>query len=62
MSLELHLSELVRRHQAIDVAIATEEAHPAFDELKLHELKRKKLQLKDEIEKVKHNSLRETKH
>jgi len=53
MSLESHLTELVRRHQAIENAIATEENHPSSSDLKLHELKRKKLQLKDEIEKFK---------
>ncbi len=53
MSLELHLTELVRRHQAIETAIAMEESHLSSDDLKLHELKRKKLQLKDEIEKLK---------
>ena len=62
MSLESHLSELVRRHQAIDSAIAVEESCPAADEIKLHELKRKKLQIKDEIEKVKQGSQRVTKH
>lgn len=62
MSLELHLSELVRRHQAIDHAISSEEAHPAADGIRLHELKRKKLQLKDEIEKVRQELHRETKH
>ncbi len=62
MSLESHLTELVRRHQAIDTAIVAEEAHPSSDEIKLHELKRKKLQLKDEIEKIKHEAVRETKH
>jgi hypothetical protein len=53
MSLESHLSELVRRHQAIESAITLEENHPSADDLKLHELKRKKLLLKDEIEKLK---------
>jgi hypothetical protein len=62
MSLESHLSELVRRHQAIATAITVEEAHPAADEAKLHELKRKKLQIKDEIEKVRQESQRETRH
>ncbi len=62
MSLESHLSELVRRHQAIDHAIALEENHPAADGVRLHELKRKKLQLKDEIEKVRQGSRRVTKH
>ena len=53
MSLESHLTELVRRHQSIENAIALEESHLSSDDLKLNELKRKKLQLKDEIEKLK---------
>jgi hypothetical protein len=62
MSLESHLTELVRRHQSIENAIAAEESHPATDNLKVHELKRKKLQLKDEIEKLKHETQRVTTH
>jgi hypothetical protein len=53
MSLEAHLAELERRHQAMKLAIETEKTHPAADDLKLIELKRKKLLLKDEIEKLK---------
>ncbi len=62
MSLDSHLTELVRRHQAIESAIASEIAHPSADDLKLHELKRKKLQLKDEIEKLKHETERVLTH
>ena len=62
MSLESHLTELVRRHQEIDAAIALEEQHPSADELKLHELKRKKLQLKDEIEKLRQEAEQTTTH
>ncbi|MDE2575142.1 MAG: DUF465 domain-containing protein [Rhodospirillales bacterium] len=62
MSVESHLSELVRRHHAIEQAISAEEAHPATDELKVHELKRKKLSLKDEIERLKHPPIEETRH
>jgi len=62
MSLESHLTELLRRHQAIDTEIAENETHPSVDELKLHELKRRKLQIKDEIEKVKAEAQRATKH
>ena len=62
MSLESHLTELVRRHQAIDGRDRLEEAHPSVDDLKLHELKRKKLQLKDEIEKLKHETESATTH
>ena len=62
MSLGSHLTELVRRHQQIDNAIALEEARPSVDELKLHEMKRKKLVLKDEIEKLKHETETVTTH
>ena len=62
MSLESHLTELVRRHQAIEETIAAEEAHPSSNDLKVHELKRKKLLLKDEIEKLKHEAQLPTQH
>jgi len=52
----------VRRHQAIEQAIMAEEAHPSSDELKVHELKRKKLSLKDEIERLRGRPKEETRH
>jgi hypothetical protein len=52
--METHLAELERRHQALDKEIEIETIHPASDDLKLAELKRRKLVLKDEIEKLKH--------
>jgi hypothetical protein len=52
MSLESHLAELERRHDALDRDIAREWCHPSVDEVKLAELKRRKLQLKDEIAKL----------
>ncbi len=33
-----------------------EENHPASDDIKIHELKRKKLHLKDQIERLKHQT------
>jgi hypothetical protein len=62
MSLESHLTELVRRHQAIEHAISSEEASPSANELKVHELKRKKLVLKEEIEKLKVETKSPTQH
>jgi len=56
MSIDSHLSELVRRHQAIEEAILAEENHPASDDIKVHELKRRKLHLKDQIERLKHRA------
>lgn len=52
MSLQNHLSELERRHSALDREIEKEQIHPAPDEIKVAEMKRRKLLLKDEIAKL----------
>ena len=52
MSLQNHLSELERRHSALGREIEKELIHPASDETKVTELKRRKLSLKDEITKL----------
>ncbi|HEY8032097.1 MAG TPA: DUF465 domain-containing protein [Methylocella sp.] len=52
MSRETHLAALGQRHDALDKEIAKELVYPAADELKLAEMKRRKLQLKDEIAKL----------
>ncbi|MPZ58182.1 MAG: DUF465 domain-containing protein [Rhizobiales bacterium] len=49
MSLETHLAELERRHRALEEQISEALAHPSSDGLKIAELKRRKLQVKDEI-------------
>jgi hypothetical protein len=53
MSRETHLTALTQRHEALEKEIAQELSHPAKDELKLAEMKRRKLQIKDEIERLK---------
>ncbi len=62
MSMQSHLSELERRHQALEKEIQSEKIHPATSELKLAELKRKKLLLKDEIERLRATSAPPTVH
>lgn len=52
MPMQSHLVELQRRHDALDHEIARESTHPSRDEVKLAELKRRKLQIKDEIAKL----------
>lgn len=52
MSLQGHLVELERRHEALKKEIEQEQNHRRRDEVRIHELKRKKLQLKDEIAKL----------
>ena len=53
MAIESHLAELERRHQALEVEIIEAQAHPSIDGLKIAELKRKKLHVKDEIARLK---------
>ncbi len=52
MSLHNHLVELERRHKALEKQLNDAKHHPATDDLQLLELKRKKLALRDEIEKL----------
>ncbi|CCJ08661.1 YdcH family protein [Methylocystis sp. SC2] len=59
MSLQGHIVELQRRHDALKKEIEQEQLHPRTDELKILELKRKKLQIKDELAKL---SISETRH
>jgi hypothetical protein len=49
MAIEAHLAELERRHQALEEEISEALAHPSIDDLTIAELKRRKLQVKDEI-------------
>lgn len=52
MSLQTHLAELERKHRQLEDAIAQAVLSPSSDDLSVAELKRKKLLLKDEIERV----------
>jgi len=49
MTIQAHLTELERRHRRLEDEIAEAMAHPSIDDLKVAELKRQKLQVKDEI-------------
>ena len=62
MSLQAHLAELERRHKALEREIEAERIHPGTDTLKLGELKRKKLLIRDEIEKLRSEPLFTTRH
>ena len=57
MTMDSHLAELERRHQALEREIADAVAHPGTDDLTVTELKRRKLHLKDEIEKLREPAL-----
>jgi hypothetical protein len=49
MAIESHLAELEKRHQALEQEISEALTHPSTDDLKVGELKRRKLHVKDEI-------------
>ena len=53
MSVDLHLAELERRHHVLEREIEEATNHSSTDTLALSELKRRKLLLKDEIERFK---------
>jgi hypothetical protein len=59
MSLQGHIVELQRRHEALEKEIEKEQLHPNADDAKIIELKRKKLQIKDELAKL---EISETRH
>jgi hypothetical protein len=53
MSIQSHLAELERKHQALETELADAMAHPSVDDMTIAELKRRKLQVKDEIARLK---------
>ncbi|MBX3512870.1 MAG: DUF465 domain-containing protein [Xanthobacteraceae bacterium] len=57
MSIQSHLTELERKHRALEREIEAERIHPGSDSLKLAELKRRKLSLKDEIAKLRDETI-----
>lgn len=52
MSLQTHLTELERKHEALEREIQDAVTHPSTDDLRVVELKRRKLLLKDEISRL----------
>lgn len=52
MSLESHIAELRRKHTEIEREIDEALGHPSVDDLEISRLKRRKLAIKDEMEKL----------
>jgi hypothetical protein len=50
MAVEARIRELGSRHQNLEAEIEKEMRRPAFDDMKLKDLKRQKLRLKEEME------------
>ena len=55
MTIKERLAELERQHKALESDIAEALAQTSVDDLKIKELKRRKLMLKDEIERLRHD-------
>jgi hypothetical protein len=55
MTVKERLAELERQHKALDHEIAEALGQTSIDDLKIKELKRRKLMLKDEIERLRHD-------
>lgn len=53
MSLASHLEELQRKHGDVERELDEALLHPSVDDLEIATLKRRKLAIKDEIEKLK---------
>ena len=60
MTLKAHLQSLNERHQELDSLLSTEMKHPHPDDTRVNELKRLKLRLKDQIERLRHDGPRVT--
>jgi hypothetical protein len=56
MSMQSHLAELERKHQALEEQLSDAMAHPSVDDITIAELKRRKLVVKDEIARLSHET------
>lgn len=53
MSLQAHIQQLEQQHQSLEAELASLTASPSVEDVRLTELKRKKLLLKDKISRLK---------
>ncbi len=54
MTIQSHLVELRRKHETLSDMVEQAQRSPATDALKIAELKKQKLRLKEEIERLSH--------
>lgn len=52
MTLSSHLQELRKKHQSLEQKVEEAQRAPAVDDLRIAELKKEKLRLKDQIERL----------
>ena len=56
MAIQAHLAELERKHEALKKQLHDALAHPSIDDVEIVELKRRKLMVKDEIQRLKQSA------
>ncbi|MFC4671105.1 YdcH family protein [Seohaeicola nanhaiensis] len=54
MSLSAHLTELKKKHEHLSNEVESAQRHPGMDQLVLASLKKQKLKLKEEIQRLSH--------
>ncbi len=54
MSLSSHLQELRKKHDTLSQEVEQAQRSPAFDDLQITALKKQKLKIKEEIERLSH--------
>jgi len=52
MTISAHVQELRKKHAVLSTQVEEELRHPASDDLQIAELKKQKLRLKEEIERL----------
>jgi len=52
MALEGHIQDLSDKHKKLEEMIRAEMAHPDWDEVRISALKKEKLRIKDELERL----------
>ncbi len=54
MTMSSHLQELRKKHQSLSERVELEQRSPATDDLQIAEMKKQKLRLKEQIERLSH--------
>ncbi len=54
MSVSSHVQELRKKHQALSEQVEAAQRSPSFDEIEIKQMKRQKLRLKEQIERLTH--------
>ncbi len=55
MALQGHIQELSEKHKRLQELIEAEMAHPDWDEVRVQALKKEKLRIKDELERLRNS-------